>query len=132
MEAIRFLVVAVAGLILDIAIAWCAARLLGLPLWIAAATGFCVAALMNYALHELWTFRQGIRRISTGRALRYAAGLAITLAARVTAVAILAACVSNDRTLGILIVGAGVSFLVNFLISKHFVFRSKADSRDSP
>ena len=52
MEAARFLAVAVAGLILDLAVAWSAARYLGLPLWLAAALGFAVAAAMNYALHE--------------------------------------------------------------------------------
>ena len=76
MEAVRFFAVAVAGLVLDMAVAWSAARLLGLPLWLAAATGFAVAATMNYVLHELWTFRHGARRLSAGRVLRYAMALA--------------------------------------------------------
>ena len=88
-EALRFFAVSVAGLVLDLAVAWSAARLFGLPLWLAAATGFAVAAAMNYALHELWTFRAGARQLSAGRALRYGAALAATLAGRVAAVALL-------------------------------------------
>jgi putative flippase GtrA len=130
MEAARFLAVAVAGLILDLAVAWSAARYLGLPLWLAAALGFAVAAAMNYALHELWTFRTGARRLSAGRALRYGAALAATLAARVLTVAVLAALVGETWPLPVLIAGAGVSFVVNYLVSKHFVFRSETDAKE--
>ena len=130
MEAARFFAVAVAGLVLDLAVAWCAARFLGLPLWLAAAVGFVVASAMNYALHELWTFRKGARRLSAGRALRYAVGLAVTLTARVVAVAALAAALGDDWVLSVLLAGAGVSFGVNFLISKYFVFHPRADLKD--
>lgn len=125
MEALRFFAVAVAGLVLDLAVAWSAARFLGLPLWLAAALGFMVAAGLNYVLHELWTFRGGARRLSGGRALRYGLALAATLAARVLTVALLAALVGEAWPLPVLIAGAGVSFVVNYLISKHFVFRSE-------
>jgi len=131
MEAARFLAVAVAGLALDIAVAWCAARLLGLPLWLAAAAGFAVAAAANYAAHELWTFREGARRLSGGRALRYGAALAATLGTRVATVAALAALVGDGHALPVLMVGAGVSFFVNYALSKHFVFRPDADTRET-
>ena len=130
-EALRFFAVSVAGLVLDLAVAWSAARLFGLPLWLAAATGFAVAAAMNYALHELWTFRAGARQLSAGRALRYGAALAATLAARVAAVALLAALWGDNRALPVLVAGAGVSFCVNYLISKFFVFRPPAELKDS-
>jgi len=130
MEATRYFAVALAGLALDLAVAWGAARLMGLPLWLAATAGFAVAAALNYALHELWTFRDGARQISAGRALRYATGLAVTLAARVAAVAVLAALLGDDRVLTILVVAAGVSFGVNFLISKHFVFQPDPTLKD--
>ncbi|KLE32338.1 GtrA family protein [Aurantiacibacter luteus] len=122
-EAARFFVVASIGLTLDLAVAWCAARLLGTPLWLAAVAGFAIAATMNYAAHELWTFRKGARRLSRGRALRYAASLMVTLSARVVTVATLAALVSNKHALPVLLAGAGVSFFVNYATSKRFVFR---------
>ena len=63
MEFPRFLTVAVAGVIVDIALSWALATQAGVPLWIAAACGFLTAAAMNYAFHELWTFRSGARRL---------------------------------------------------------------------
>ena len=131
MQAVRFLAVAAAGLVLDILVAWFAARLLGLPLWLAAATGFAVAAAANYAAHELWTFQEGARRLSGGRALRYSAMLAATLSARVATVAALAALVGDGHALPVLLAGAGVSFFVNYAISKHFVFRPDTDTRET-
>jgi putative flippase GtrA len=130
MEAARFFAVAVAGLALDLVVAWSAARFLGLPLWLSAAVGFALAAAMNYALHELWTFRHGARRVSAGRALRYAMALAATLASRVATVAVLAVMFGEGKALLVLLAGAGVSFGVNFLISKFFVFRTGPDPED--
>lgn len=130
-EVARFFAVAVAGLVLDLAVAWCAARLLGLPLWLAAAAGFTVAAAANYAAHELWTFRERARRLSAARAARYGATLAATLGARVATVAALAALVGDGHALPVLLAGAGVSFFVNYALSKHFVFRSDADTRET-
>ncbi len=122
MEVARFFAVAVVGLALDLAVAWSAAQLLGLPLWLAAAIGFAIAAIANYGLHELWTFRSAARRLSAARALRYSFALGITLAIRVSTVAALAAIFGDARALAVLVAGAGVSFCVHYLISKHFVF----------
>jgi len=130
MEAVRFLAVAVAGLALDLAVAWSAAGIFDLPLWLAAATGFAVAAAMNYALHELWTFRDGPRRLSTDRALRYAGALVTTLGARVVTVAVLALLLGDGYALQVLAAGAGVSFCVNYLITKHFVFSPVAETKE--
>ena len=59
------------------------------------------------------------------------ASLAATLAARVAAVALLAALWGDNRALPVLVAGAGVSFCVNYLISKFFVFRPPAELKDS-
>lgn len=123
MEAARFLAVAVLGLIIDLAVAWSAARFLGMPLWLAAALGFVVAASLNYVLHELWTFRDGPQKLSTGRSARYAIALAATLGVRVAVVALLALMFGNAYALPVLVAGAGASFCVNYVLSKYFVFR---------
>lgn len=130
-EASRFLIVSVAGLVLDIAVAWCTARLLDLPLWLASASGFAVVATANYAAHELWTFRDGARRLSGGRALRYSAALGATLGARVATVAALVALVGDAHPLPMLLAGAGVSFVVNYAISKYFVFRTDVGTEET-
>lgn len=130
MEAARFFVVSVVGLVLDLGVAWSAARLLGVPLWLAAAAGFVVAAGLNYALHELWTFRSGARQLSVVRALRYGMALVATLAARVASVAALVAVFGDSHALPVLVAGAGISFCVNYLVSKYFVFLKPAGLQD--
>ena len=131
MEAGRFLAVAVAGLIVDLAVAWSAVYILGWPLWLAAAAGFVVAAAMNYVLHELWTFRAGMQQLSTGRAVRYGIALFATLCARVATVAVLSAVFTSAYPMLVLLAGVGVSFCVNYLLSKYFVFRPRANPKET-
>ncbi|NJR12589.1 GtrA family protein, partial [bacterium] len=51
-EMIRFFFVTVAGVIIDIAIAYALAAQLGVPLWLAATIGFVTAASCNYIAHQ--------------------------------------------------------------------------------
>jgi putative flippase GtrA len=122
MEAARFFIVASIGLALDLAIAWSAAEFFDLPLWIAAAIGFIIAAMANYALHELWTFRSAARSLSAARAVRYSFTLGITLGIRIGSVAALAVIFGDAHTLTVLTGAALASFCIHYLISKHFVF----------
>lgn len=131
-QAARFFAVAIAGLALDLAVAWSAAILLGMPLWLATALGFAVAAGANYAAHELWTFRHGARQLSFARGTRYGAALAATLAARVATVAALTMLVEIAEVLPVLLAAAAVSFFINYLISKHFVFQPEAYPKETP
>jgi len=127
-EILRFGIVAVVGLIVDISVAY------GASLWMAlvpaAALGFVSGACVNYALHELWTFQSGARQVSVGRALKYAASLGATLAVRLVAVAVLARLLGPDRALMVLLLATGLSFGVNYLTSKLLVFRP-AQPRDT-
>lgn len=129
-ELSRFLTVAVGGFGLDLAVSWWTAEFFGLPLWVAAATGFAVAAVVNYAAHELWTFHNGAQRLSIARASRYGLVLAATLAARAGSVAALAALLGDSWVLPVLLAGAAVSFCVHYLLSKQFVFRTAASLKD--
>lgn len=123
MDAVRFFVVSVAGVVLDLSIAWALATALGVPLWLAAIAGFATAATANYAAHELWTFRRAGHGLSTRRAGQYVGASAATLATRLVAVEALRRVVPDDLTLAILTGAAGVSFLGNFAISRFLIFR---------
>lgn len=123
-EALRFTLVAVAGVLVDIAAAYALVRHTDVPLWLAATAGFALGALLNYVAHEIWTFRDGARRMSLRRALRYFAGTLVILATRLLVVTLLEAWVGNSYPLAILIAGAGTSFIVNFVLSKFFIFTS--------
>ena len=119
---VRFGIVALLGLAIDLGTAWLLASG-GLPLPGAAAAGFVVAAIVNYVIHERWTF-QTEARLSAARGGIYLAVLIVTLGIRVVVVAILEAAVfpaPQQRALPLLLAVA-VSFLVNYSLSKRFVF----------
>lgn len=122
MEMIRFLAVSVLGVLVDICIAWTLAQTLDLPLWICAAVGFAVAALGNYALHEIWTFRREDVGLSRRRGAHYLGAAVATLLVRLAVVATLEHMLGTGWALAILIAGAGLSFFVNFALSKFLVF----------
>lgn len=124
-EFARFLAVAVVGLGLDLALSWTLAEPFGLPLGRAATLGFAAAAVLNYVLHELWTFRAGARRISAARGAKYLGALGLTLAVRLAALWILARLFPPEGwTLAILALATGVSFIANYAASKVLVFRA--------
>ncbi len=119
-EFMRFFAVTVLGVILDLAIAFGLHQWAGVPLWLAAAIGFTLAAGANYVIHQTWSFRSG--PITLKRAGLYALVALVTLAVRVAIVAALERAVAGAWPLAILICGAGGSFVVNFLLSKFVVF----------
>lgn len=120
---VRFGLVAVVGLAIDLTTAWSLATFAGAPLPLAATIGFAVASAVNYVLHEYWTFGQG--SVSGRRGSLYALTLLATLAARVGCVAALERTALPDPRdrLAVLILATGVSFVVNYLLSRHLVFR---------
>ena len=119
-ELVRFFAVTVLGVILDLAIAFALHQWVGVPLWLAAATGFTVAASANYVIHQSWSFRSG--PLSLRRAGLYALVALATLAVRVAIVAQLDRLLPGAWPLAILVAGAGGSFCVNFALSKWVVF----------
>ena len=122
MEAVRFTFVAVVGALVDLCVAFALAHYVSAPLWLAAAAGFVLGALINYSAHELWTFQTGSRRMSLRRALRYMICTFFVLVTRVAVVAVLAAWIGERYALAVLLGGMGVSFVVNFALSKFFIF----------
>lgn len=126
-EFARFFAVTVLGLLIDLAIAYALNAGLGVPLWLAAAAGFTLAAAINYAIHQTWSFRHGPRGFSARRAAMYGGTALATLAVRVAIVAALDRVLADDLALLILICGAGGSFCVNFALSKFVVFAAQPD-----
>ena len=121
-QLVRFFVVTVLGVVLDLAIALALHTYAGAPLWLAAATGFALAAGVNYVIHQSWSFGGGLASLSARRAALYGAVALLTLAVRVGIVAALDRLVPGAWPLLILVAGAGGSFFVNFALSKFVVF----------
>lgn len=127
LPVVRFGVVAVAGLVVDLSIAWALAALAGVPLPLAALAGFLCAAAFNYLLHEVWTFGGG-GSPSAGRGALYLLVLGLTLGVRVGSVAALE--MLRDLLLPgagwrlpVLVLATGLSFATNYLLSRTLVFR---------
>ena len=116
---VRFAVVAVAGLGIDLGTAWTLRTGLDFSLPLAAFFGFCAGAAFNYWLHERWTF--GTRAASAKRGSLYLIALLVTVASRVGTVALVEPTGLPDMV--VLIVATGVSFIVNFVLSRYVVFR---------
>ena len=127
-ELLRFLTVSVLGVVIDLAIAFGLHTGLGVPLWLAAAIGFTLAASANYVIHQTWSFQTGPRTLSARRAGLYALVALATLAVRVAIVALLDRALAGAYPLAILIAGAGGSFFVNFALSKFVVFAAEPET----
>jgi putative flippase GtrA len=119
---LRFFAVTVLGVIIDLAIAFALHQWAGVPLWLAAACGFTLAAGVNYVIHQSWSFGGGLGSLSARRAALYGVVALATLAVRVGIVALLDRALPEAWPLAILVAGAGGSFCVNFVLSKWVVF----------
>lgn len=127
---IRFGVVSVAGLAVDLTAAWSLAAFAALPLPLAGFIGFCLGALVNYLLHERWTF--GTRDASARNATLYGLALGVTLATRVGMIAAFEAILPSPSRLLVLVLATGVSFIVNYLLSRFLVFQPPAQKETRP
>lgn len=126
MQALRFTAVAVIGVIIDFAIAFALTRIAAVPLWLAAVIAFFIAALGNYAAHELWTFRTATTQFSSRRAIQFVLASVCTLLIRLTVIALLGLWFESAYNLLVLVIAIGISFSSNFVISKFLVFRRKS------
>jgi putative flippase GtrA len=123
-ELLRFVSVAVAGLFVDISVAWLLSAVFNVNLVLSAGGGFAAGASVNYLLHEFWTFSRPESGVSVPRLMRYFVVLAATLAARLCAVYLLAQIIDvQQNELKILLLATVFSFFVNYLLSKLFVFQ---------
>jgi len=132
-ELIRYTVVVCLGLAVDLGVALVVHQGLGVPLIGASALGLLAGAAANYLCHEFWTFRRAGAGVNAGRIARFGLALGITLAVRMAAVAGLSQLIwLAQQDLVILTLAAGLSFVVNFVISKRFVFTAEQSAKDAP
>lgn len=131
-QALRFFLVSVAGLVIDLAVAWTMATLVGLPLWHAGAIGFVSAAAINYVLHERWTFGTGSSRVSALRGVQYLGIAGLALMARTAAILLLETLLGDGRTLAVLVLAAGISFAVSFVASRWLFTRGRRAPAGTP
>jgi putative flippase GtrA len=119
----RYLLVVVAGFLLDLSIAWATRTLLAIDLVIAAAIGFVVAMTLSYFAHELWTFHRAASAVSLRRFMKFVAACAAIFVTRlilVWATGLIAELPGGD--LARLLIAYGGSLVVGFFLNRTAVF----------
>ena len=122
--SVRYLVAAVGAFTLDLVLAMILREALGLPVWLAAGISFIVVGVGAYFVHEHWTFKRAESRASAGRFVRNMAALAAAFTARIGVIAAMEAIYDPETLLAAvyIVIGAGVSLTVNFLLNRFWVF----------
>lgn len=129
MRFLRFNLVGLGGIVVQLAVIGVLAHGLGTPPWIAAAAGVAAAVLHNYAWHRRWTWADRVGRQPAWREfLAFAAANgAVSLAGNVAIVGALTRLTSLGAVTGSAI-AIGVCGLANFWIADRAVFRRVSGS----
>lgn len=90
-----------------------------------AAISFIVVGTAFYFVHEHWSFRREGSKSSTGRLARNLVVLTCAFSSRVGVIAALETLHEPNFLLGVMYFGfgAGVSFAINYLANRYWVFR---------
>lgn len=128
-EAIRFFLVSLVGLCIDIGAAWALIAVVEASDPIAAVAGFCIATVFNYLGHQYWTFQKGPHRASLRRFMIFGGVLVLTLVCRLLVLDYLGSRLPGAGLNAPLRLGlaAAVSFVVSYLLSRFFVFRDNPE-----
>lgn len=123
-ELVRFSVVTALGLVIDIILAWSLSEILLINIVLASAAGFVIGAGFNYILHQAWTFQRARDNLPPQLLMRYCLILGATLATRLGVVYGLGQNVpETQNTFIVLALAISMSFIVNYLGNKFFVFK---------
>lgn len=124
-ELLRFAIVAVVGLVVDISLAWMLSSVFGVNLMLAASAGFLGGAILNYLLHEFWTFRRPECQVSMPRILSYCSALGVVFITRLGVIYVFYKILGvTQSNLTILLVAAILSFGIHYLVTK-LIFRTR-------
>lgn len=129
-EILRFLSVALGGLMLDLGVASFLVLAMEFSDPAAAACGLFAGMVFNYFCHLRWTFRDHERSASLGHFGRFALGVGVTLVVRVALLETMARLGAQDYLHPTLRLGiaAAASFILSYAISRKFVFTASRSS----
>lgn len=120
--------VSAVGFALDFAVALSLRQIAELPLALAGATGFAVAAVANYFAFEFVVFRSADSRADPGRLVGTLLSALLAFGVRVAAITALAGVVAPTGWIAegsVLLAAAGLSLAVNFMLLQFFAFRGR-------
>jgi putative flippase GtrA len=129
-ETFRYTAVVVLGYGVDFLVAFLALGWLSFPLPVAATTGFLCAFVLNYILHEFWTFRREESGFSVPRLFQALGAALCALAVRVGFLVVVGPYAASDSMrYAMLVAAAGLSFLVNYLLLRAIFFFASSASK---
>lgn len=125
-SARRFLIASIAALAVDLVLTLVLRQATSLSLTASAALSFVLVGALFYFIHEFWTFRRAGSGASAKRLVQNLSALAAAFVSRVATIGILELSHTPGTLLGAVyfLAGAGVSFSVNYLANRFWVFRS--------
>ncbi len=128
---IRFAIASLAALAADFLLTLALHGFSPLPLYVCAAISFVAIGCAFYFVHEHWTFHDDASRNSPTRMAKNLVVLGCAFTARVGIIAILESLQQPDNLLASLYIlaGAGVSFSVNYLANRVWVFAGRTPAR---
>lgn len=127
-SSFRFLLVSGLAVGTDFLLAFTLRTFTGLPLSVSAAITFVIVGCSVYFIHEHWTFRREHSQTSTSRLVK---NLLVNCIAWVSRIAVIAALERLQEPHGVVMAflyfgaGAGVSFTINFVANKFWVFSER-------
>lgn len=122
--AVRYGLASILALVMDFILTMTLRFGGGLSLTLSATLAFIVTGVVFYFIHEFWTFRHETSAVSTKRLVKNLTSLGTSFSARIGVIGLL----EWLHTPGVLsasayfVAGAGVSFTLNYLINKYWVF----------
>lgn len=127
-SGIRYALASVAALGVDFVLTIILYSFTDLPLYACASITFVTVGVSFYFVHEYWTFRAEDSRVSAARLTRNLFVLGCAFLARVSIIAILEFIHPADGLLPVLYfgVGAGLSFTINYLVNRAWVFSGRS------
>ena len=124
LKAARFAVVGVGNTLVDLGVFTLLAQVLEVNVYLAQVLGYSAGTLNSYILNRSWTFRTGSRFFSPTLVRFLALNLAMLLFS--TGVLSLALNLGGFPKLAVKVTATGVTMVVNFLISRLWVFRDRS------
>lgn len=126
-SGLRFAIASIAALAADVVLTLVLHGATPLPLYACAALSFVIVGGAFYFVHEHWTFGHSASRNSPSRMAKNLVALACAFVARVGVIAALELVQKPDGLLAAayMLAGAGVSFTVNYLANRVWVFAGR-------
>lgn len=125
-QIVYFVAVSIVGLFIDLLTAFTLLSITNLSLILVATIAFAVAAFVNYVLHENLSFNPTQKLgFSLSRLLGYLVSCAVVLTVRMVFLMVFAWFTQGTFEFVILFAACGFSLLVNFFVSRKFVFGTK-------